>query len=294
MNAAGAILVLLVTGLSGEPRFVTAFHSTAAVMYDAARTMWGVADSSVTYLAEDPAHDAARITGRSTREGIAAAFAELARRSETGDVIVVLLLGHGSGQGNDSRLSLPGPDATAADFAGWLAPLAGRTVVLVNGASGSGDFVAALSGTDRVVVTATKNAAQRNETVFAEHFVRGLTSEAGDGNKDGRVTVLEAFGFARREVQKAYETKNNLVTEHAQIGDSALAGTIAFGTAPASKDPRIVALVAARRVLEQQVEVLRRKKGTMDSGLYERELERLLVELAEKTAEIRAAEGRRP
>lgn len=294
MNSAGGILVLLISGLSGEPRFATAFHDAAAAVYDAARAQWGVADSSLTYLAEDPVHDAARITGRSTREGIAAAFAELARRSETGDVIVVLLLGHGSGQGVDSRVSLPGPDATAADFATWLAPLAGRTVVLVNGASGSGDFIAALSGPDRVVVTATKNSTERNETVFAEHFVRGLTSEAGDGDKDGRVTVLEAFGFARREVQKAYQAKNNLLTEHAQIGDSALAGTIAFGTAPASKDPRIVALVAARRVLEQQVEVLRRKKGTLDSAAYQRELERLLVELAEKTAEIRAAEGRRP
>ena len=294
MNSGGGILVLLVTGLSGEPRFATAFHSTAAVMYDAARTTWGVADSGLAYLAEDPAQDTARITGRSTREGIAGAFAQLVRRSEAGDVIVVLLLGHGSGQGNDSRLSLPGPDATAADFAGWLTPLVGRTVVLVNGASGSGDFIAVLSGPDRVVVTATKNSAQRNETIFAEYFARGLTSEAGDGNKDGRVTVLEAFGFARREVQKAYETKNNLVTEHAQIGDSALAGTIAFGTTPASKDPRIVALVAARRSLELQVDVLRRKKGTMDSAAYERELERLLLGIAEMTVEIRATEGRRP
>jgi hypothetical protein len=294
MNAAGGILVLLISGLSGEPRFATAFHEAATAVHDAARTKWGVADSGLGYLAEDPARDPGRITGRATREGIAAAFATLARRSEPGDVILVLLLGHGSGQGADSRLSLPGPDATAADFATWLAPLAGRTVVLVNGASGSGDFIAALSGPDRVVVTATKNSTQRNETIFAEHFVRGLTSEAGDGDKDGRVTVLEAFSFARREVQKAYQAKNNLVTEHAQIGDSALAGTIAFGTAPASRDPRIVALTAARRGLELQVDALRRRKGAMDSLAYQLELERLLVELAGKTAEIRAAEGRRP
>lgn len=294
MNAAGGILVLLVTGLSGEPRFATAFHGAAASVYDAARTKWGVPDSSLMYLAEDPAQDAGRITGKATREGIAAAFATLARRSELGDVVLVMLLGHGSGQGSDSRVSLPGPDATAADFARWLAPLAGRTVVLVNAASGSGDFVAALSGPDRVVVTATKNSTQRNETVFAEHFARGLTSEAGDGDKDGRVTVLEAFSFARREVQKAYQSKNNLQTEHAQIGDSALARTIAFGTAPASRDPRMVALVAARRSLELQVEALRRKKGAMDSTAYLRELERLLLEVAGKSAEIRAAEGRRP
>ena len=145
-----------------------------------------------------------------------------------------------------------------------------------------------------VIVTATKNSNQRNETVFAEFFARGLTSEAGDGDKDGRVTVLEAFGFARREVQKSYEARNNLQTEHAQIGDSALARTLAFGTTPASRDPRVVALVAARRSLELQVDALRRSKATMDSTVYLRDLERLLLEVARKTAELRAAEGRRP
>ena len=33
--------VLLVTGLSGEPRFARAFDSAAAVVYDAARSRWG-------------------------------------------------------------------------------------------------------------------------------------------------------------------------------------------------------------------------------------------------------------
>lgn len=294
MNTAGGILVLLVTGLSGEPRFATSFHTAAAAVFDAARTKWGVSDSGLIYLAEDPAQDAARISGRATRDGIATAFSALVRRSGAGDIILVMLQGHGSGQGADSRLSLPGPDATAADFAAWLAPLEGRTIVLVNSASGSGDFIAALAGPDRVVVTATKNSAQRNETLFGEYFARGLTSDAGDGDKDGRVTILEAYGFARREVQKAYETKNNLVTEHAQIGDSALARSIAFGTTAASRNPQVVALVAARRALELQVEALRRKKGSMDSTAYETELERLLLTIAGKTAEIRAAEGKRP
>ena len=88
MTTAGGILVLLVSGLSGEPRFASAFHEAGAVVYDAARTTWGVADSGLMYLAEDPAADVARITGRATRVGIAAAFATLARRSGPGDVVL--------------------------------------------------------------------------------------------------------------------------------------------------------------------------------------------------------------
>jgi uncharacterized caspase-like protein len=294
MSAAGGILVLLVSGLSGEPRFATAFHAAASAVHDAAAARWSVPDSNLVYLAEDPTMDPGRIDGRATREGIGAAFAALTRRSQAGDVVLVLLLGHGSGQGSDSRLSLPGPDATAADFAGWLSSLSGRTVVLVNAATGSGDFLPFLSGPGRVVVTATKSSTERNESVFGGHFARGLTSEAADADKDGRVTVMEAFAFAKREVARAYESKNTLLTEHAQIGDTALARVVAFGTAPASTDPRVTALIAARRGLELEVDALRRRKATMDLAEYDRELERLLVEIATKTAAIRSLEGRRP
>ena len=286
--------VLLVTGLSGEPRFATAFHATASALYDAAQARWGVADSSLLYLAEDSSSDRARVRSRSTRENLAKAFATLARQSARGDLVLVVLIGHGSGEGAESRLSLPGVDATAADFAGWLRPLAGRTVVFVNAASGSGDFLAALADSERVVITATKSAFERNETTFAEHFTRGLTSGEADADKDGRVTVLEAFGFAKREVARGYEAKHALQTEHAQLSDSALARSVAFGTAAAPADPALAALYAERRALEDQVAALRRRKSSLDSLAYERELERLLLALAEKTAAIKALEVRKP
>lgn len=286
--------LLLVTGLSGEARFAEAFRTAAALVYDAAKSRWGVADSSLSYLAEDAARDPKRISGKATRERIGAAFQTLTRRSVPGDVILILLIGHGSGQGEDSRLSLPGPDATAGDFATWLTPLDGRTVVVVNAGSGSGDFGPLLAAPGRVVITATKSAFERNEVTFPEYFARGLSGEAADADKNGRVTILEAFQYARREVARGYETRNRLATEHPQLSDSTLARTIAFGTAPAPSDPRIAALFVERTALEGQVDALRRRKGTLDSLAYERELERLLLEIASKTAAIRTAEGRKP
>ncbi|HEV8613671.1 MAG TPA: hypothetical protein VGQ73_09165 [Gemmatimonadales bacterium] len=292
-QAGGATHVLIVTGLSGEPRFATTFHSAASTLYDAAKARWGVADSNLVYLAEDPALDP-RIRGRATRENLAAAFASVARRSAAGDVVLVVLIGHGSGEGGNSRLSLPGPDPSAADFASWLKPLAGRTTVLVNASSGSGDFLAALADSGRIVITATKSAFERNETIFAGIFARGLGSGEADADKDGRVSVLEAFQYAKREVARGYESRSLLLTEHAQLSDSGLARRVAFGTQAAPTDPRIAALYAERRALEAQVDALRRKKGTLDSLVYQRELERLLLELAGKTAAIRAVEARKP
>ncbi|MGH7523067.1 MAG: hypothetical protein ACREK8_02060, partial [Gemmatimonadales bacterium] len=171
---AGATHVLLVTGLSAEPRFAREFGAAAGAIYDAAHGPWHVGDSDLVYLAEDPAVDR-RITGKSTRVAVQQAFESIARRTRPGDVILVVLIGHGSGELGVSAVNLPGPDPTAADYASWLAPLASATVIFVNASSASGDFGAVLAGPNRVIITATKTAMERNESIFAGYFATGLT-----------------------------------------------------------------------------------------------------------------------
>jgi hypothetical protein len=302
LSAAGALApsiavaqrvhVLAITGLSGEPAYRLAFESAASTLVDSARSRWKVSDSSLVVLAEDTTSKRLRASGRSTKDEIAKAFVTLSGRVAPGDVLVVFIVGHGSGEGADSRVSLPGPDATAADFAGWLAGFARQSVVFVNAASGSGDFRAALAGPRRVVGTATRTALERNETKFATPFVRGLTSDEADADKDGRVSVLEAFTYARKEVARAYETESKMLTEHAAISDSAVARTVSFGAARGMIDPRAAALVTERQDLEAQVAALRGKKESMPAAAYDAELERLLVLVAEKTQAINALRGK--
>ena len=284
--------LLAVTGLSGEPAYRVLFESATSALVDSARARWRVADSSLILLAEDLNSTRLYARGRATREAIAQAFLGLSRRVAPGDIVLVFLVGHGSGDGAESRVSLPGPDATAADFAGWLAGFTKQTVVFVNAASGSGDFAEALRGPRRVIVTATRTALERNETRFATPFVRALTTDEADADKDGRVSVLEAFAYAKREVARVYESDKRLLTEHAVISDSSLARSVSFG-APRSTttDPRAAALVAERSELEAQVATLRGRKDKMTPAAYEAELERLLVQVAQKTQAIRALSG---
>ena len=284
--------VLAVTGLSGEPAYRLLFEAAASTLVDSARARWKVPDSSLIVLAEDRKGTRIRAKGRATRDTIGQSFSALSRRVAPGDIVLVFLVGHGSGEGADSRVSLPGPDATAADFAGWLSGFPRQTVVFVNAASGSGDFGAALAGPRRVIVTATRTALERNETRFATPFVRALTTDEADADKDGRVSVLEAFAYARKEVARVYETDKRLLTEHAAITDSALARSVTFG-APrgTTTDPRAAALVAERTELESRVAALRSRKESMPAAAYDAELERLLVQVAEKTQAIRALSG---
>jgi hypothetical protein len=290
--AAQQVHVLVITGLSGEPKYQQAFREVSATLADSARTRWGVADSSLVVLAEDRAVDPSHVRAASTREEVAKAFIALSRRVAPGDVLLVFLDGHGAGEGAASRVNLPGPDPSAADYATWLAGFSRQTVVFVNAASGSGDFVPVLAGRGRIIVTATKTAIERNETTFGLPFVRGLTGTEADRDKDGRVSVFEAFEYAKKEVARAYEADNRMLTEHAVLSDSALARTISFGAPRGPSSPRVIALVAERQDLESQVAALRAKKATMDSTSYSRELERLLLLMADKTQAIRAAGGK--
>jgi hypothetical protein len=98
---------------------------------------------------------------------------------------------------------------------------------------------------------------------------------------------------ADREVVRSYETAGTMRTEHAVLSDTILAGRLAFGPPPAgSDDPRVRALIAERQALEAQLATLRGRKEQMPEAEYEQELERILVLIAEKSAEIRAAGGR--
>ena len=290
-SAAGAqrVHVLALTGLSGEPAYRLAFEAAASTLVDSARARWRVPDSSLVVLAEDDKSTRLRARGRATREAIGQSFVALSRRVAPGDIVLVFLVGHGSGEGPESRVSLPGPDATAADFSTWLGGFGRQTVVFVNAASGSGDFGEVLRGPRRVVVTATRTALERNETRFATPFVRALTTDEADADRDGRVSVLEAFAYAKREVARVYENDKRLLTEHAVLSDSTLARSVSFG-APRSTttDPRAAALVAERSELEAQVATLRGRKDKMSAAAYDAELERLLVLVAQKTQAIRA------
>lgn len=307
--------VLIVTGASGEPRFAQQFHKVAMSFRSAATTKFDIPDSQVTYLAEQTTPDPRAISGRSTREGIAQAIDRIAARASAGDAVFILLIGHGSSDGDVSRLNVPGVDVSDADFKGYLGKLSGQVVAFVNAASAGGDFVKTLSGKNRVIVSATKSGFERNETLFAGHFVSAYATDGADADKDGRVSLLEAFIYARREVQREYEGSNRLQTEHAMLDDDgdgagradpaargpdgAIANRFflqpAVGlNAAAAADPRAAALLATQGKLEAQLDSLKLSKGIMPEAEYQKALEDLLLKISENASALRALGVRKP
>lgn len=303
--------LLVVGGLGGDAEYRGLFHEWATTLVDAA-VQAGVSEERITYLSEKPERDAATIDGESRKEDVSAAIDALAESTASGDVVFIVLIGHGSFRDSEARFNLPGPDLTAAEYAKLLEGLAGRDVVFVNSASASGPFVEALSGPGRTVITATRSGTEKNQTRFGGYFVDGLANAAADTDKNGRVSVLEAFTYARLETERSYETANRLATEHALLddngdgegsgepsgdGDGSRAGALYFGTGQAavlaeqSGDSVLVRLQSDKRALEGRIQELRGLQGSLAPDVYQQRLEDLLVELALVDRSIRERAG---
>ncbi|HEY7233090.1 MAG TPA: hypothetical protein VH539_03020 [Gemmatimonadaceae bacterium] len=306
--------LLIISGLGGEPQYSEQFRNWGLALGDVARKRYAMPDSEVVYLAEEGAKDA-RIAGVSTKVNVEATLARFAKRAAPGDEVVVVLIGHGSGSQDDSKISLPGPDMSARDFARDLDAFKTQQVGFVDLTSASGDMLPILSAPNRVVITATKSSFERNESVFVRHFIAAFTGDGADVDKDGRISLLEAYRYAVTETKRYYDDQGRLQTEHAQLdddgdkkgtadpdmrvasGDGALArrlflGGSVYASMAGANDPKLAALYKERFTLEGRIDELKKRKATLSADAYDDALEELLVELATKSKAIRAMEGR--
>ena len=309
--------LLVVVGLAGDPEHAKTFQKWGATLAEASVRL-GVPPERLAYLVDKP-EDPKNVTGPATRDEVTKAIEKFAKEAGPEDVIFITLIGHGTYASGSAKFNLSGPDMSATDFNALLRKLPTRQIVFINTSSASGPFVEELSAQGRTIVTATRNGAEQYATVFGGYFIDALTSEAADADKNKRVSVLEAFNWAKNEVARAYERAGFLATEHALLDDNGdkegsqapgvagkdgkvspdgkVAGVVSFGVAGDSSlpsDPKLRALYLERRELERGIENHRLLKDGMAPDKYQAELERLATALALKNREIRALEGQKP
>jgi hypothetical protein len=309
--------LLIVVGLTGDPEHGKTFQKWGETLAEASARL-GVAQERLVYLTAEAAEGDKRVSGRATREEITKAIEGFAKQAGPEDVVFVTLIGHGTFDGRTARFNLPGPDLSPAEFNALLRKLPTKQLVFVNTASASGPFVEELSAPGRTIVTATRSGAEQYATLFGGYFVDALTSDAADADKNKRVSVLEAFNYARAEVARAYEREGLLATEHAMLDDNGdkegtqapgvagrdgkvstdgkVASIVSFGVAgdDLPTDPKLRALHLERREFERRIEALRLLKDSMEPAKYAKELENLALAIAQKTAEIRKSETQKP
>ena len=306
---------LIVFGASGGAEYQAKYDAWRGTLAATLEEQYGYPRERITVLAEN--EEAPR---KPTRENVRAAFARLRTNVRPDDVVLVLLIGHGTAvegpEGGDGKFNLVGPDLTAAEWADLIAPVPGR-IVFVNAASGSFPFLEKIARRGRIVLTATDTAVQQYETVFPEYFIQALGDAAADGDKNGRVSVWEAFRYGSSRVKAWFEERGQLATERPLLDDNgdgigreaeleptgapppapaagadgrlAEATYLQSGPAiPATADAELKTLLTRRAELQSRIDLLRAAKGSMPQDEYDAQLEQSLLEMAKIDQQIRA------
>ncbi len=280
-----------VTGMGGEPDYEQRF------------AMWGKDIEKALKSAPDAKVET---LVNATREQVRAALAGIAQQAKPQDALVLMLIGHGSFDGYEYKINLPGPDLTASEIATLLDRIPATRQLVVDMTSSSGGAIQFLRKANRVVIAATKNGTEKNATVFARYWVEALSDPAADSDKNEVISALEAFRFADKKTVAYFESQNRLATEHAVLEDTGKGegvrapspengeGMVAAqfpllrigATAAAAKDPAKMQLLANKEALEQQIDKLKYDKAAIPPDEYKKQLGALLLKLAQTQEEI--------
>ena len=145
-----------------------------------------------------------------------------------------------------------------------------------------------------------------------------LGQAEADLDKDGAVSVLEAFLIASRKVGEYYRENDRLVSENALLDDNGdgrgtpadwfrgvriekkakgnsnadgLLSRLVFPVVPAAEKEIPEPLRKKRAEVEAEIETLRSLKKTLEVDIYYRDLEKLFLDLAKVNDEIESAQA---
>jgi hypothetical protein len=290
---------LIVSGANGEASYAEQYAQWRQLTVTALLEKAGFDDSHIVTLFDGG--DESRV---SSAAGLRRSVEAIRAKMGADDLLFVLLIGHGSFDGTEAKFNLVGPDLSSADWAALLKPLPGQ-LLLVNTTAASFPFLQHLAGRRRVVITATDSVAQRFDTMFPEFFVKALTDEAADLDKNGRVSAWEAFAAASAGVRRYYTQRGQLATEHAVLDDNgdgigreaggdgtdgSLASRLYLdpdvpGGAPT--DEELLRLLQRQAMLQQDADELKQRRQLMTPDEYQQEFERLMLALASVSRDIR-------
>jgi hypothetical protein len=287
-TAQAAPYYVTVAGLGGEPDYEQRFTTLAK---DLDKLFKATASDAHVYT----------FTGSdATKARLTETLGQIARESKPEDEFTLILIGHGSYDGEEYKFNLPGPDISGEDLAILCDRIPAKRQLIVNTTSASGGSVGAVQKAGRVVIAATKTGTEKNATVFARYWVDALRDGSADTDKNEAISALEAFVYADRKTAAFYESQKRLATEHAVIEDTGKKEAVRIPSAEngegllaanfvvlrigaaqkAANDPAKRALLDKKEDLERKIDLLKYQKAAMSAEDYKKQLSDALLELA--------------
>jgi hypothetical protein len=264
-------VTVVISGLGGNQQYTEQFNQYATSIAEEARR-----------VAASP-QDVILVRGDSAKKNVIVSLLENLPVSNSPEVFVMYLIGHGSIDNQQFKFNIPGPDITGEELAEALANLNASQQLVVISSSASGAMLETLAAPNRVVITATKNGKEKNAVRFTEYMVNALTDTAADLNKNESISAQEMFSYAQSATENYYTKEKLLAPEHARIaGELADQIEVArYGVLLEKKDDIAPALLARRQSLSNEINSLKTRKDKVDEDTYFDTLQELMLELAD-------------
>ena len=155
----------------------------------------------------------------STAENIEEQIDTFAATVNPEDRFIFYYVGQANVVADKLRLNLPGADITHEQLTKWLSRIKASSILIVLDCPGAGLAVKALAGEGRIIVAGC-TADQHYSTRFSAYFIPALGQNKSDTDNDGKVSLLEAFTSASRQLDEFYRSMGLLKTETPQLEDN--------------------------------------------------------------------------
>ncbi len=208
-RAADRPTVIVVQGAPGTDTYGADFTKSADNWADAAKK----AGADFTLIGRDPSP----ADSSDDKDRLKKALDDAAK--DPANPLWLVLIGHGTSDGHDAKFNLRGADVSDTELALWLKPLA-RPLAVIDCSEASSPFLTRLSAPNRVIITATRASSEVNYCRFGLYFSEAIADPAADLDKDGQVSLLEAFLSAAARTTDFYKREGRLATEHSLLDDN--------------------------------------------------------------------------
>ena len=309
---------LLVTGSSGNDEFRDKFSKWSTQLIEILRKDLLFPSDHIYFLTEDPGHDLLLPELKATKAQLAKTLDTLGTRLKRDDLLLIILLGHASFDGVDYKFNLVGPDMTGTELRLLLERLSPQSLAIVAATPCSGILSRQLNLKNRLLITATKSEFENNSIIFPQFLIEALKGQNADRDKNLRISFLEVFLFSSQKTAAWYKEQGLLATEHPTLEDrgsqtpisdislsnpDGLQAAYCFLDYPIAVQHAISTTAVAnseldslnqqKRRTEELIRQLKSKKVALSEVEYSKQLEALLIELAEVAQKIRGFEKKK-
>jgi len=135
------------------------------------------------------------ITAPASKQNLKSLIETLHEKVDEDTTFVMYVTGHGI-RNNESEILVKGKNITVSDLEKWLSDMHPRFGILVFDQCFGGGFAERLGRGEYIAVSASEKDEESVEGTFPHAFFGAWKTPKADKNKDGKISIKEAFDYA--------------------------------------------------------------------------------------------------